>query len=77
MISLPALRALRSRFPRAHIAILAKPWVADLYRREPVCDEIIPRQVWEYEIETKEGSAQHFHFACYTAWYVERQLPPV
>ena len=41
-MSLPALRALRERVPSAHIAILAKPWVADLYRREPFCDELIP-----------------------------------
>src|SRR2546430_8242197 len=41
-MSMPALRALRARFPEAHIAILAKPWVADLYRREPFCDELIP-----------------------------------
>src|SRR5580658_1937460 len=40
-MSLPALRALRGRFPEARISILAKPWVADLYRREPFCDEII------------------------------------
>ena len=42
VMSLPALRALRQRYPQAHIAILAKPWVADLYRREHVCDELIP-----------------------------------
>ncbi len=42
VMSLPALRALRERFPEAHIAILAKPWVADLYHREPFCDEMIP-----------------------------------
>ncbi|HEY1756773.1 MAG TPA: lipopolysaccharide heptosyltransferase II [Bryobacteraceae bacterium] len=41
VMSLPALRALRERFPEALISILAKPWVADLYRREPFCDEII------------------------------------
>ena len=41
-MSLPALRALRERFPQAEIAILAKPWVADLYRREPFCDQLIP-----------------------------------
>jgi len=41
-MSLPALRALRETSPGAHIAILAKPWVADLYRREPFCDELIP-----------------------------------
>jgi heptosyltransferase-2 len=40
-MSLPALRALKARFPQAKISILAKPWVADLYRREPFCDETI------------------------------------
>ncbi|HSP67938.1 MAG TPA: lipopolysaccharide heptosyltransferase II [Bryobacteraceae bacterium] len=42
VMSLPALRALRRRYPQACISILAKPWVADLYRRENVCDELIP-----------------------------------
>ncbi len=42
VMSLPALRALRERYPAAHIAILAKPWVAGLYQREPFCDELIP-----------------------------------
>jgi heptosyltransferase-2 len=42
VMSLPALRALRDRFPAAKISILAKPWVADLYGREPFCDEMIP-----------------------------------
>lgn len=41
-MSLPALRALRDRFPAARITILAMPWVADLYGREPFCDELIP-----------------------------------
>ena len=42
VMSLPALRALRGRFPNAKISILAKPWVGDLYAREPFCDEMIP-----------------------------------
>ena len=37
----PALGAIRERFAGAHIAILAKPWVADLYRRESFVDEVI------------------------------------
>jgi heptosyltransferase II len=41
-MSIPALQALRARFPSAHIAILARPWVAGLYGREPFCDELIP-----------------------------------
>jgi heptosyltransferase-2 len=42
VMSLPALHALRKRFPHSHIAILARPWVADLYARESVCDRVIP-----------------------------------
>src|SRR5580658_981149 len=41
VMSLPALRAIRDRFPKAHIAILAKPSVADLYVHESFADEII------------------------------------
>ena len=33
-MSLPALRAIRERFPEAHIAVLAKPWVSALYEAE-------------------------------------------
>jgi heptosyltransferase-2 len=42
VMSLPALRALHERYPDAEIAILAKPWVADLYRRETVARRVIP-----------------------------------
>jgi heptosyltransferase-2 len=42
VMSLPALRALRRQFPKAHVSILAKPWVADLYAREGFCDDLIP-----------------------------------
>ena len=41
VMCLPALSVIREQFPRAHIAILAKPWVADLYRRESFADEVI------------------------------------
>lgn len=44
VMSLPALAALRARFPSAHIAVLARPWVEGLYRHEPFADEIIPYQ---------------------------------
>ena len=42
VMSLPALRALRARYPQARMTILAMPWVADLYGRENFCDELIP-----------------------------------
>lgn len=41
VMSLLALRAVRCRFPEARITVLARPWVADLYRREPFCDDLI------------------------------------
>jgi heptosyltransferase-2 len=44
VMSLPALAAVRARFPRAHIAVLARPWVEGLYRQEPFADELIPYQ---------------------------------
>ncbi|MEO8100529.1 MAG: lipopolysaccharide heptosyltransferase II [Acidobacteriota bacterium] len=42
VMCLPALRALRQQHPQARITILAKPWVAELYGREPFCDAVIP-----------------------------------
>ena len=42
VMSVPALQALREQFPAARISILARPWVASLYSREPFCDELIP-----------------------------------
>jgi heptosyltransferase-2 len=41
VMCLPALQVIRERYPKAHIAVLAKPWVADLYRRENFADEVI------------------------------------
>jgi len=41
VMSLPALRALRQRCPEARITVLARGWVADLYRREPCVDEVL------------------------------------
>ena len=42
VMSLPALRALRSRHASAQLSVLAMPWVQDLYAREPFADEILP-----------------------------------
>jgi heptosyltransferase-2 len=42
VMSIPALQALREKLPSAQISILARPWVAGLYGREPFCDELIP-----------------------------------
>src|SRR3984885_4985907 len=40
-MALPALRAVREKFADAHIAIVARPYVADIYRGQDVCDELI------------------------------------
>jgi len=41
VMSLPAIRTIRQVFPHAHIALVARPWVADLYSREPSIDRVI------------------------------------
>jgi len=41
IMALPALRAVRGRFPEATIAIVARPYVADIYRGQEICDELI------------------------------------
>jgi len=42
VMSLPALRAIRNRYPDARITVLAKPWVAALYEGELSIDRVIP-----------------------------------
>jgi heptosyltransferase-2 len=42
ILALPALRAVRAKFPDAEIAIVARPYVADIYRGQGVADELIP-----------------------------------
>ena len=41
IMALPALQAVRRRFPEAEISILALPYVADIYRGQGVADELI------------------------------------
>jgi lipopolysaccharide heptosyltransferase II len=42
IMAIPALRAVRARFPEARIAIVARPYVADIYRGQKICDDLIP-----------------------------------
>ena len=42
VMSLPAIREIRRVLPHAHLAVLARPWVADLYARERAIDRVIP-----------------------------------
>lgn len=41
IMALPALRAVRKRFPDAHIAVVARPYVADIYRGQQICDQLV------------------------------------
>jgi heptosyltransferase-2 len=41
-MSLPAIRALREKYPTAEISVLARPWVADLYLGESAIQRVIP-----------------------------------
>ena len=42
ILSVPALAAIRGRWPEAEISVLARPWVADLYRDQGLANRIIP-----------------------------------
>jgi heptosyltransferase II len=41
IMAMPALRALRARFSEAEITILARPYVADIYRDQQICNHLI------------------------------------
>jgi heptosyltransferase II len=41
VVSLPAVRALRTADPKGALAVLARPWVAELYRLLPEVDDVL------------------------------------
>lgn len=41
IMTTPAVRTIRENFPEAHIAMLAQPWMADVFAASPHVDEII------------------------------------
>jgi heptosyltransferase II len=41
IMALPALRAVRERFADAQIAVVARPYVADIYRDQQICDRLV------------------------------------
>jgi heptosyltransferase-2 len=41
-MSLPAIRAVRQRYPQAEVVVLARPWVGDVYARETAIDRVMP-----------------------------------
>ncbi len=70
ILALPALRAVRGKFPNAYIAIVARPYVADIYREQSICDDLLPydpkgqHRGWRgRELLAKELRAQKFDVA--------------
>ncbi len=41
VMTIPAVRAIRMAYPEAHISLLVKPWVAEIFKASPDIDEII------------------------------------
>lgn len=41
IMALPALRMIRSRFPESEIAVVARSYVAELYRDQQICNQLI------------------------------------
>ena len=41
VITIPAIHAVREAYPEAHISLLVKPWVSDIFKGNPDIDEII------------------------------------
>lgn len=52
ILTLPAVAAVRATYPKAHIAMLVKPWVADIYRLFSDLDEII---IYENKFDNPAG----------------------
>ena len=50
VLAIPALKAVRSNFPKAEITLLVRPWVAGLFTSAPFID-----RVWTEEKPTKLG----------------------
>jgi heptosyltransferase-2 len=42
VMSVPALKEIRRRFPDSHITLLVRPWVQDVYAAADFVDEILP-----------------------------------
>ena len=52
ILTLPAVNSIRATYPQAHIGMLVKPWVADIYRIFAAVDEVI---IYENKFDTPLG----------------------
>ena len=90
VMSLPALEALRRRFPESEIVVVAKPWVAELYSSHPTNFRIITydpdgehqgraglRKLIDELRREEFGAAVLFQHAFQAAWMAWRARIPV
>ncbi len=63
VMSLPALRAVRGIFPHAHLAVVARPALADLYARETAVDGVIHYATGERKATAARLRAERFDAA--------------
>ena len=52
ILTLPAVASIRATYPEAHIAMLVKPWVADIYKLFSDLNEII---IYENKFDNPAG----------------------
>ena len=52
ILTIPAMASIRITYPHAHIAVLSKPWVADIYKLFSAVDEVI---IFEDKYDTPSG----------------------
>lgn len=67
VMCIPALEAVRARWPQAEISILARRWVADLYGGQPFADHVIAQDASPRNPFLVEGTARTLrreHFDC-------------
>ncbi|MEN6622383.1 MAG: lipopolysaccharide heptosyltransferase II [Smithella sp.] len=58
ILTIPAVESIRAAYPKAHIAVLAKPWVADIYKLFSDINEII---IYEKKYDNIIGVFQLAH----------------
>ena len=56
ILTLPSMASIRAAYPDAHIAILVKPWVADIYKLFAAVDEVIEAHRDDTDTESDEDT---------------------
>jgi heptosyltransferase-2 len=52
VMTMPAVRALRDNFTDKHISILLKPWVGNLFHKDPNITNIIGYSTGNYRVKS-------------------------